>query len=120
MFTITSMITIMIQIYVLTCVGKESLLLVRIKEMMIYFVCEQLLKLNANCIINGLVYEESEKLLSVMDSIDISNTKADEQDFREAIVFMAMSREIKFGFTIGGFMPLRKTTLLSVRLENIF
>ena len=75
------------------------------------------IKLNISCFVNGLVYDESEKLLSCMDSVDITRMNTNDPDFREIQLFMTISRSFKCGFTIGGIMPFRKTTLLSVILS---
>jgi hypothetical protein len=47
----------------------------------------------------------------------------DANEYKEWLMFKNISKEKMFGFTIGGFAPLRKTTLIPVKknffLENI-
>ena len=90
------------------------------KEVFAFFIIQSLIVLNGNCLINGWLYEESENLFTVMDRINMFYNQLNEQDFREVVVFMSMRNDKSFGFTIAGFMPLRKSTLLSVRgLSNV-
>ncbi|CAG2107392.1 unnamed protein product [Medioppia subpectinata] len=75
----------------------------RFNEMMVFVVIGCIVKLNADCLINGFVYQESEKLLSVLDSLDIMNAKYSEQDFREVLLFKSLvTTPVTIGFTIGG------------------
>ena len=105
----------MLQVYIL--IKSENIPeLNYVKKHLFCYMIQYLFQLNANCLINDLVYEESDKLLAAIDSIDIS-TQSDGQEFREALLFMSMSREKKIGFTVGGFMPLRKVALLSVSIH---
>jgi len=76
-------------------------------------------KLIISCLINGLVHEENNKILIYALLDNISPKDIDEDEYKELLTFKSMSRETKFGFTIGGFAPLKKTTLLSV-IQNIF
>jgi hypothetical protein len=78
----------------------------------------EILKLIISCLINGLVYEENDKLYAVLDNINPKDI--DEDEYKELLLFKIMSRETKFGFTIGGFAPLKKTTLLSVNQKSLF
>jgi hypothetical protein len=79
----------------------------------------EILKLIISCLINGLVYEENAKIYAVLDNINSKDIN--ENEYKEVLLFKTMSRETNFGFTIGGFAPLKKTTLLSVnRIVFIF
>jgi len=69
-------------------------------------------KLVISCFINGLVHEESDRICAVLDNMNA--TDLDQIEYKEWIMFKNISRKIKFGFTIGGFAPLRKTTLVPV------
>jgi hypothetical protein len=77
----------------------------------------EILRLIISCLINGLVHEENDKIHAVLDNINPKDINEDE--YKELVTFKSMSRETKFGFTIGGFAPLKKITLLSV-IHNIF
>ena len=104
------MISILFQIYILI-VGHKSPEVIATNTVLIIFLIQAIIKLNANCLINGLVYDESIVFLSAMDSIDSYET---DRDFREAVIFMSMNRDIKCGLTIAGFVPLNKSTLIGV------
>ena len=102
----------MIMIYII-CFANNEPQMSYVKGFLLYHMISFLIQLNANCLICGSVYDESDKLLAALDSIDI-NTDSDDKAFRETLLFLSMSRDLKFGFSIGGFMPLKRTTLLSV------
>ena len=114
MSTLGYMLFVLIQIYII--ISAQTIQEYKnFSQVMLYIVIDCLIKLNANCLINDCVYEESNRLLAVIDSIDVKSNKYSERDFREIMLFKALSQSPAiFGFTIGGFMPFRKTTLLSV------
>ena len=66
------------------------------------------------CMANGRVYEETDQLLFTLEDIDYTKLNSDENAFRELITFRTLNWHLPHGFTIGGLMPLRMTTLLSV------
>jgi hypothetical protein len=70
-------------------------------------------KLVISCLINGLVHEESERIYSVLDNFKAEDFDANE--YKEWLMFKNISKEKMFGFTIGGFAALRKTTLIPVK-----
>ena len=65
-----------------------------------------------SCLVCGSLHERADKLYAVLDKID-SNCLS-QIECKEWLMFKAMDRNTSFGFTIGGFAPLRKTTLISV------
>ena len=69
-------------------------------------------KLIISCFINGLVYDESDKIMATLDNINAHHIN--DYQYRELLLFKSISRESNFGFSIGGFAPLRKTTLIQV------
>lgn len=73
---------------------------------------ESVLRLIFSCLINGMVYEEADRLFFAMDYI--SDSLIDKRVYREVTRFKSLSSNLPNGFTIGGLIPLRKTTLLSV------
>jgi len=109
--------SVMTQIYILITSGKYEIIQ-KISATFVFSIIINSIKLICDCVINGLVYEEAEKLFSCLDHISISKSPKEELTFKEVIFFKSISRDLKFGFTIAGFMPLRKTTLTSVR--NLF
>ena len=107
------MFAVMTQIYIFIYSGNKEIIRDFVGTLL--FICiSNAFKLMANCLFNGLVHDESDKLLSSLDNISISKCPKDEDLFNETLLFMSISRNLKFGFSIAGFMSLRKTTLTSV------
>jgi hypothetical protein len=75
-------------------------------------------KLVISCFINGLVHEESERIYSVLDNFNSGDFDANE--YKDFLIFKNISKETMFGFTIGGFAALRKTTLIPVKKISYF
>ncbi len=115
--TVSTMITLMVEVYIIT-VGSNYPSLSVFKNLFMFNSLALTFKLIFNCIINGKVYEEADRLLSVLDDITIGKENLDDVTFKEAMIFMSISRDLRNGFSIGGYLPLKKTTLLSVK--NIF
>jgi hypothetical protein len=72
------------------------------------------IKLIISCLIHGSVYEETEKLYFIFDELDISYKNLDENGYKEVLYFKSQTIDSKFGFTIAGTIPFKRTTLLSV------
>jgi hypothetical protein len=49
--------------------------------------------------------------------MNVSMDAMNEIDFREALYFKTQAYSPKLGFTIAGFVPFRKITLISVSIE---
>ena len=107
------MFVVMTQIYIFICSGNKEIIRDYAGTVLISCISNAL-KLMADCLFNGLVHDESDKLLSSLDNISISKCPIDEDLFNETLLFMFINRNLKFGFSISGFMSLRKTTLTSV------
>ena len=71
-------------------------------------------RLIISCLINGQVYEETDKMLLSLEDIHQSVLATDEKHFRELMAVRTLNMNLPNGFTIAGLMPLRKATLLSV------
>jgi len=69
------------------------------------------LRLILYCLVNGKVFDESDKLYVALNDINSTNDIM----FKEVINFRTLCLQLPNGFTIGGLMPLRRTTLLSVK-----
>jgi hypothetical protein len=110
--TITTMTGIMIQIYLISMMSKHQEFQEHNQDLILFMVSSTI-KIISNCFINGLLHDESEKLLSSLDDIDMSKL-VDDLTYRETILFMSINRNLKYGFTIAEFMPLKRTTLLTV------
>ena len=99
----------MAQIYVF---AQNNPIVRQFAALFVFHTASEITRLVINCMANGEVYEQCDKIMSLLDNINPG--MFDEHTYREFIAFKGMSRDIHFGFTIGGFAPLRKTTLLSV------
>ena len=106
----------MFHIYVLLYVTNFSDSLPR--EMYLFYIAQSMLLFNANCLIHGLVWDESDKLFHAMDSMNPRAIKRDIPSLTEIMIFISMKSDNKCGFSIGGLIPFRKTTLLSVNVFN--
>ncbi len=69
------------------------------------------IKLVITCLIHDTVYGENEKLFLSLDELDVK--AMNDIGYKEALYFKTYS-DSKFGFTIAGTIPYKKTTLLSV------
>jgi hypothetical protein len=65
-----------------------------------------------SCFVNCLVHEESDQIFAVLDKVKAQDLN--DIEYKELLLFRTISRETKFRFTIGGFAPLRKSTLIPV------
>ena len=65
----------------------------------------------------GLVHEKSDQIYSVLD--DLTANDLSDYEYNEWLMFKNICRKTRFGFTIGGFAPIRKTTLIPVFLNII-
>jgi hypothetical protein len=110
------MIGVMINIYVYSLSGNNNIM----KKHLTYHAFKSItsvLKLITDCYINGLVHEESEIIYSVLD--EFKNRDLNNVEYKEWLMFKNVSKDHKFGFTIGGFVPLRKTTLIPVKIISM-
>ena len=72
----------------------------------------QVVNLIFNCFFNGKIFEETQKLLSDLDNLNIS---INDDQLLKALIKLRMSvHKVKCGFTIGGFAPWNKLILLQV------
>jgi hypothetical protein len=109
-----TMVGVMINIYVYSISGNNEVM----KKYLTYHAFKSItsvLKLIIDCYINGLVHEESDRIYSALDEYKARNLN----DFghKEWLMFKNVSKGQKFGFTVGGFVPLRKTTLIPVKIN---
>jgi hypothetical protein len=106
------MFAVLTQIYILIIYGKYEVIKRFAGTLLLSSVMNGI-KLIGDCLINGLVHDEVDKLLSCLDVISISESK--EFILKEVVIFMSISRNSKFGFSIAGLMLFRKNALTSVR-----
>ena len=110
--TITSIMT---SIYI-ACIGRYDPFFGRYTSTLFISTLLLISKMTINCLIHGMVYEESQKLFSVFEELNVSMDSMDENVFREVLYFKSQMSELKFSFTIAGLVAYRKITLLSVSL----
>ncbi len=116
---VNSITGLMLDIYVIT-VGAQFQLF---KEILANLTLESVInavKLIISCLIHGLVYEETDSLYLSFDELDISYKNLDENGYKEALYFKSQTIDSKFGFTIAGTIPFKRTTLLSVLFGENF
>ena len=65
-----------------------------------------------SCFVCGSLHEKSEQIYAVLDEFNANDLS--DYEFREWLMFKECSNKSKFGFTIGGFAPMKKTTLIPV------
>ena len=65
-----------------------------------------------SCFICGSVDSKANKIYSVLDVIPVNHLS--DYEYKQWIIFKSISLKTRFGFTIGGFASLKKTTLISV------
>jgi len=103
----------MLQIHAM---AEDNPTVTQFATIMAFGTVSEILKLIISCFTNDLVYEENDKIYAVLDNINSKDIN--ENEYKEVLLFKTMSRETTFGFTIGGFAKLKKTTLLSVVQNN--
>ena len=82
-------------------------------EIMAFTAFALVLELVISCSICGAVHESADQIYAILDSFN-GNDLSD-FEFKEWLMFKNISRKTKYGFTIGGFASIRKTTLISVK-----
>ncbi len=112
-----TMIAIMFNIYAMAIVANFK----KIEEHVKTFAFKSITSIIKLIIsfINGLVKEESiyrRRIYAVLDQLNGENL--DEKHYKDLILFKNVSKDNEFGFTIGGFAALRKTTLILVKMKS--
>jgi hypothetical protein len=107
-----TMVAIMLNIWMISLSEDSPIVKSHLEGFAVVTITSSI-KLVISCFINGLVHEESERIYSVLDNFNAEDFDANE--YKEWLMFKNISKEKMFGFTIGGFAPLRKTTLIPVK-----
>jgi hypothetical protein len=114
------MFSVLTQIYILIIYGNLEVIQ-KLAGTLLFTCLANAIKLIGDCLINGLVHDKADELLSCLDDSRIS--KLTKSVLKEVKIFMSINRNLKFGFSIAGLMLFRKTALTSVRklfLINFF
>ena len=77
-----------------------------------FVVLSSTLEFIISCFICGSVDTKAKKIYSVLDVIPVNDLS--DYEYKQWIIFKSISLKTRFGFTIGGFASLKKTTLISV------
>ena len=107
--------SVMLDIYVVAIFTKIP----QMKEfakMMSFTAIALVLELVISCSICGAVHESSDQIYAILDSFN-GNDLSD-FEFKEWLMFKTTSKKTKFGFTIGDFASMKKTTLISVKQNS--
>ena len=67
--------------------------------------------------LSPVLYKKSEQIYAVLNSFNGNHLS--DYEFREWLIFKTVSREKSFGFTIGGFAQMSKTTFTSVSYPQL-
>jgi hypothetical protein len=112
-----TMVAIMLNIWTIS-LSYDSPIIKEHLEGFTFNTISSSIKLVISCFMNGLVHEESERIYSVLGNFNSGDFDANE--YKKFLMFKNISKETMFGFTIGGFASLRKTTLIPVKKFLIF
>ena len=105
----------MVDIYNLSLIGQIPEIR-NYAQMFAFSAVSSTVELIISCFVCGLVHQKSDEIYAVLDKWG-SNSLSD-SEYKEWLMFKSITRNTPFGFTIGGFASLRKTTLISVRIIN--
>ena len=68
-----------------------------------------------SCLICGSVEEMSDKVFKAMNDMNVNDMS--DYEYKQWIIFNNIDLKSRFGFTIGGFARLNKSTLISVCIQ---
>ena len=115
LLTLRAIITIyvsMISIYVITLLkGNTDPSLVMFTKLIAFSTVLSFIEILISCLICGSVHQKSDNIYALLDELTANSLSNNE--LNEWLMFKD-SRKTNFGFTMGGFAPLRKTTLIPV------
>lgn len=112
---LSTILSVMLSIYVFVMVNHLNDPYV--KESMFIYLYSSLYctsKIVITCLVHGMVYERIEQLMQSFQELDVSCEAMSENCFREIIQFAHNTTNLRIGFTIAGFAPFNKSTLLAV------
>ena len=92
-----AILVIMVQIYAL---AQNSPIIRQYATIIGFNAISEIIRLIINCWVNGLVYEQTDKIMTILDEINPNDLDA--HMYRQWMAFKTISRDISFGFTVGG------------------
>ena len=111
MTTLVFMYSVMICIYILSIIPVTINTLAYVQVMFITTFAA-ITNMIITCFVCGSVHEMSEQIYGILDEFNANDLS--DYEFKDWLMFNSISEKTPFGFTIGGFAPFRKTTILSV------
>ena len=111
MITLHTIFMIFLLIFVFTQMGTYPQI-VAMLPIFITGAVSGVTELVISCLVCGRLHDRADKLYASLDKIDSNNLSPNES--LEWLMFKNIDRKTRFGFSIGGFAPLRKTTLIPV------
>ena len=113
--TIKTIFTLMVNIYQLSHYDlmRGSDIIIKLS---LFTSVEAIAELVISCLISASIDDKCRQISDTLDEID--SNYLSESEFNELILFIAVCRNSRFGFTIGGFASLGKSTLIAV--SNLF
>ena len=112
MNAVVFMYSVMISIYTLSVVPVNINTLAYMQVMFITTL-SCIGNMIITCYVCGSVHEKFEQIYAILDEFNANDLS--DYEFKDWVMFNSISSKTPFGFTIGGFAPIRKTTILSVR-----
>ena len=101
----------MVNIYVLAISSKKQETQT-FANILVFCTMASIVELIVSCFICGCVHQKSQQIHKTLDKINSNDLS--ESEYKEWLMFKTITSEGSFGFTIGGFASLKKTTLIPV------
>ncbi len=79
-----------------------------------FTITSAVLEMIISCCVCGSVHEKSEHIYGILDEFNANDLT--DNELKEWFMFKSISSKTTFGFTIGGFAPIKKTTIISVTI----
>ena len=84
-------------------------------NMLIASTIAAVIEMLLSSLICGSVHEKCEHIYVVLD--ELTENDFNDYEYNEWLLFKNIDTKTTFGFTIGGFAPIRKTTLIKVLIN---
>ena len=109
--TVNTIFSILLMIYILTS-SEDYLKIISILQVMGFSTLSSIGQMIISCLICGSLHQKSKTFHQILE--DFNSNELTDNDYKEWLMFMSIASKGGFGFTIGGFALLNKTTLISV------
>ena len=109
--TINTIFSILLNIYSSLSM-KDNPKMSKMTQIIIYGTVSAVIEMFISCFICGSLHEKSKNVFKVLDEFNANELS--ENEYKEWLMFRTIASKGGFGFTIGGFASLKKTTIISV------